>query len=263
MADVTAAEPVPNRRERLRAQTLVDLQAAARRLLVEEGSHAVTLTAVAAEVGMSAPGLYRYVENRDGLLRLVAAAVAEELTATLVTARRSAGEDPLAQTLTLCRTFRAWALTHRPEFTLLFAEVSVPSGLHAAAAPAPAAEAPAAEAPAAEAPAVEALAWAFEEVVLRLWSARQFRVPSDDELARDLRDALGPYRSRLTGRARAAGIEVPGIPLGATYTLLYYWTRVYGLISMEISGHLGHAVADGGPLFEAVLAELVAQVDAG
>lgn len=253
MADVTAAEPVPNRRERLRAQTLVDLQAAARRLLVEEGSHAVTLTAVAAEVGMSAPGLYRYVENRDGLLRLVAAAVAEELTATLVTARRSAGEDPLAQTLTLCRTFRAWALTHRAEFTLLFAEVSVPSGLRAAAAPAPAAEAPA----------VEALAWAFEEVVLRLWSARQFRVPSDDELARDLRDALGPYRSRLTGRARAAGIEVPGIPLGATYTLLYYWTRVYGLISMEISGHLGHAVADGGPLFEAVLAELVAQVDAG
>jgi hypothetical protein len=179
--------------------------------------------------------------------------VAEELTATLVTARRSAGEDPLAQTLTLCRTFRAWALTHRAEFTLLFAEVSVPSGLRAAAAPAPAAEAPA----------VEALAWAFEEVVLRLWSARQFRVPSDDELARDLRDALGPYRSRLTGRARAAGIEVPGIPLGATYTLLYYWTRVYGLISMEISGHLGHAVADGGPLFEAVLAELVAQVDAG
>jgi AcrR family transcriptional regulator len=247
MADVTAVARAPSRRERLRARTLVDLEAAARRLLVDEGLHAVTLSAVAAEVGMSAPALYRYVENRDGLLQLIAASVAGEPT-TLVEVRRSAGDDALTQTLTLCRTFRTWALAHRREFALLFADASVPHGMRAGADSAPAAE---------------ALAWAFEEIVLRLWAARRFRVPADGELAPALRDALEPYRTRLTGSARAAGIEIGEVPLGATYTLLHYWTRVYGLISMEISGHLDHAVTDGEPLFEAVLADLTAQVTAG
>jgi AcrR family transcriptional regulator len=224
MADVTAAAAPPSRRERLRARTLADLRAAARRLLVEDGLHAVTLSAVAAEVGMSAPALYRYVENRDGLLELVAASVAGDLATTLVEARRSAGDDPLAQTLTLCRTFRTWALAHRREFTLLFADTS-----HG----------------------------------IRPGTARRFGVPSDADLAPELRGALEPYRSRLTASARAAGIDIGQIPLGATYALLHYWTRVYGLISMEISGHLDHAVVDGEPLFEAVLADLVAQVSAG
>ncbi|HEV7757229.1 MAG TPA: TetR-like C-terminal domain-containing protein, partial [Mycobacteriales bacterium] len=71
---------------------------------------------------------------------------------------------------------------------------------------------------------------------------------------------LEPYRERLTASARAARLGLGEIPLGATYTLLHYWTRVYGLISMEISGHLDHALADAGPLFEALLTELEVQV---
>jgi AcrR family transcriptional regulator len=249
MADVTTSTGVtPTRRERLRAQTRADLGAAARQLLVAEGVHAVTLSAVAAEVGMSAPALYRYVDNRDGLLELVAAAVAGELATTLVETRQAAGDDPLAQTLAVCRTFREWALAHRPEFTLLFTDASVPRSLGDGSRPGAAAE---------------ALAWAFEETVLRLWAVRRFGVPADDELSGTLQESLEPYRARLTATARAAGIDIGEVPLGATYTLLHYWTRVYGLISMEISGHLDHAVADAGPLFEAVLAELSAQVTAG
>jgi AcrR family transcriptional regulator len=87
MAEVTAGgPPTRTRRERLRAQTLADLRAAARQLLVSEGSHAVMMAAVAARVGMTAPALYRYVENRGGLLELVATDLAGELTATLVAA---------------------------------------------------------------------------------------------------------------------------------------------------------------------------------
>jgi AcrR family transcriptional regulator len=244
MAEVTAKSGVSStRRERLRAQTLADLGSAARQLLVEEGSHAVTLAAVAAEVGMSAPALYRYVDNRDGLLRLVAASVAGELVGTLVDARRTAGDDPLTQTLAVCRAFRAWALAHQREFTLLFADTSVTRGDKAG-------------------PSAAAVAWAFEEIVLRLWAARRFAVPADSDLTDDLRATLEPYRARLAASASAAGIAVGEIPLGATYTLLHYWTRVYGLVSMEISGHLDHAVIDAGPLFEAVLAELSAQVTA-
>jgi AcrR family transcriptional regulator len=242
MAEITAA---PGRRARLRARTLDDLGLATRHLLVEEGVHAVTISAVAATVGMSAPALYRYVDNRDGLLKLASAAVARDLAATLLDARRRVPDDPLAQTLTLCRTFRSWALDHRREFGLLFADASVPSGLRAGGQGEPAAE---------------ALAWAFEEIVLRLWAASRFRVPADEDLATPLRESLEPYRERLTASARAARLGLGEIPLGATYTLLHYWTRVYGLISMEISGHLDHALADAGPLFEALLTELEVQV---
>ena len=249
MAEVTARGPgAPTRRERLRARTLDDLGSTTRDLLVAEGPHAVTVSAVAAALGMSAPALYRYVDNRDGLLELAAAAVARELAATLIDARRAAPGEPLAQTLALCRTFRRWALEHRREFGLLFADASVPRGIRAGSPAAPAAE---------------ALAWAFEEIVLRLWATNRFRVPADGELPAPLREALEPYRARLTAGARAAGLDVGEVPLGATYTLLHYWTRVYGLISMEISGHLEHAVTDGGPLFEAVLTELTAQVTGG
>jgi AcrR family transcriptional regulator len=249
MAEVTAGIPcAPTRRERLRARTLDDLGSTARRLLVEEGLQAVTLSAVAAAVGMSAPALYRYVDNRDGLLELASAAVARDLAATLIDARRAAPDQPLAQTLALCRTFRRWALGHRREFSLLFADGSVPGGIRA-------------DSPAA--PAAEALAWAFEEIVLRLWAASRFRVPADEELPPPLRESLEPYRARLGAGARAAGLDLGEIPLGATYTLLHYWTRVYGLISMEISGHLAHAVTDGGPLFEAILTELTIQVTTG
>jgi hypothetical protein len=82
----------------------------------------------------------------------------------------------------------------------------------------------------------------FEQIVLRLWAARRFRVPADHELGAPLRAALEPYRARLlAGAAHTLGIEV----------------------SMELSGHRDHAVADAEPLFEAVLGELAAQVTAG
>ena len=174
--------------------------------------------------------------------------MAGELATLLVETRQAAGDDPLAQTLAVCRSFREWALAHRPEFTLLFADASVPRSLGDGSPSAAAAE---------------ALSWAFEETVLRLWAARRFRVPGDDQLPGPLRTSLEPYRTRLTATARTAGLDIGEVPLGATYTLLHYWTRVYGLISMEISGHLDHAVVDAGPLFEAVLAELSAQVTAG
>jgi AcrR family transcriptional regulator len=44
-----------SRRERVRQATLAEIRAAARRLLIEQGSQAVTINAVAREMGMSGP----------------------------------------------------------------------------------------------------------------------------------------------------------------------------------------------------------------
>ena len=54
-------------RERLRAATIQEIKATARRLLVTQGPHSVTLRAIAREMGMTAPGLYRYFPSHEDL----------------------------------------------------------------------------------------------------------------------------------------------------------------------------------------------------
>ena len=46
------------------------------------------------------------------------------------------------------------------------------------------------------------------------------------------------------------------LPLGVLRVFLSCWVRLYGLICMEIFGHLKFALADAGPLFEDELRQL-------
>src|SRR5215469_15576470 len=71
---------VPTRRERARATTMEEITATARRLLVEQGPEAASLRAIAREMGMTAPGLYRYYSSREELLRHVIATMFTELS---------------------------------------------------------------------------------------------------------------------------------------------------------------------------------------
>ncbi|HXB48826.1 MAG TPA: helix-turn-helix domain-containing protein, partial [Streptosporangiaceae bacterium] len=50
----------PSRRDRVRAATTQEIIQTARRLLVQQGPDAVSLRAIAREMGMTAPALYRY-----------------------------------------------------------------------------------------------------------------------------------------------------------------------------------------------------------
>jgi AraC-like DNA-binding protein len=55
----------PSRRDRLRAATTQEIIQTARRLLVEQGAEAVSLRAIAREMGMTAPALYRYFGSHE------------------------------------------------------------------------------------------------------------------------------------------------------------------------------------------------------
>ena len=57
-------------REQNRADTLRRIVEASRRLVTGTGE--MTLRSVATEVGMTAPALYRYVDNHEELVRIVA-----------------------------------------------------------------------------------------------------------------------------------------------------------------------------------------------
>jgi AcrR family transcriptional regulator len=225
------------RRQQHRQEMLAEIVTTTRDIVVADGPGAVTIAAVAARIGVTPPALYRYADGREGLLGLAREAVAEELTNELLKAQESAGESAAEQVVAVCRQLRDWALRHRAEFGLLFGMLKAQ---------------PADE----QNPAAMRLARIFEESVLRQFAARPFPVPSDDELPPALRDGLSAYRERLLVRASEADIPLSSLSVAATAALLDYWTRVYGLISMEVYGQLGHALHDGAPLLDAVLAQL-------
>lgn len=97
-----------SRRERLRRATLEEIHTAARRLLVEQGSAAVTINAVARQVGMSGPALYHYYASHDELVGAVTADFFHELATAMEGARDARADAPVGERiLAVCRALRA------------------------------------------------------------------------------------------------------------------------------------------------------------
>ena len=81
MSEPATAEAL-TRRDRVRAATIEEIKQTARRLLVTRGPDAVSLRAIAREMGMTAPGLYRYFDSREVLIRAVVADVSPSVSSS-------------------------------------------------------------------------------------------------------------------------------------------------------------------------------------
>ena len=237
--------PSPTRRDRVRAATMEEITATARRLLVEHGPEAASLRAIAREMGMTAPGLYRYYSSREELLRHVIAEMFRDLANDIRRAIESvplgaAGDDPAAKRVHValkmvaaCREFRRWALSHHDEFALLFG-VPLP-GLDDG------------RFDIAEQCALE-FAGTFYALYLELWNAVRFPVPGPADIDPGLRVQLARFRDALQ-----LGTDAPD---GAVLVFLRCWILLYGAVSMEVFGHLAFALDDPGPMFDLTLGDL-------
>jgi AcrR family transcriptional regulator len=236
-----AVQP-PSRRDRLRAATTEEIIQTARQLLVTDGPEAVSLRAIAREMGMTAPGLYRYFSSHEELIRHVIAGIFTELGADIRRAIEAAvpAADDMTAKMTVkmvaaCREFRRWALSHRAEFALLFG-VPMPGlddGRYDIADEC-----------------ALAFAGTFFELFLELWTAAPFPVPAAEDIDPGLRDQLGRYRDVLDTH----------LPVGAMLTFLRCWMVLYGAVAMEVFGHLSFALEDAAPMFELTLGDLAALV---
>ena len=210
-------------RQQNRIDTEARIVTAARSLLVEQGE--VTLRAVARELGLTAPALYRYAPSHEELVRMVAIAIDTEVGQRIAAAAdRQPADDPAARLLAACIEFRQWALTNRKEFALVFTNVDVEcikehdesSGL------------------------------VFAGLLLALWEASRFPVPSLDELdpglAEILRDPQAPVDP-----STPAGLE------GLTWLLQRGWSRLYGTVTLEVFGHVDPRIVEEGHLFKAMI----------
>ena len=107
-------------RERRRAETVLELKAAALRQLATAGPEGLSLRAVAREVGMSVQSIYHYFASRDDLLTALLTEGHNDLADALAAARSTAGPDRQAELAAMCRRYRAWALAHPAQFRLIY-----------------------------------------------------------------------------------------------------------------------------------------------
>lgn len=108
-------------RARARAQTLADITRIGREHLVSEGAAALSVRAVARDLGIVSSAIYRYVRSRDDLLTLLVVDGYDELGDAVDAALVAVGEsDHRERFLTVGRTVRSWGLREPATYALLF-----------------------------------------------------------------------------------------------------------------------------------------------
>src|ERR1700757_4132856 len=107
-------------RERARAELTREIKEEARRQLAAAGADALSLRAVARELGMVSSALYRYYPGRDELLTALIIDAYDALGEVAERAISSAGGSGRARWIAACRAVRDWARSNPHEYALIY-----------------------------------------------------------------------------------------------------------------------------------------------
>ncbi|MGH3383782.1 MAG: TetR/AcrR family transcriptional regulator, partial [Nocardioidaceae bacterium] len=116
-----AGTPTPTRRERNRAATIAEIKEIGLRLMRESGTTDVRFSEIAREMGMTAPGLYRYFTGSEELLTELIVDAFDDLGTAVADARDAQPEGDLwGRLLATSAAYRDWARREPQQFSLLF-----------------------------------------------------------------------------------------------------------------------------------------------
>src|SRR5262245_40120633 len=107
-------------RARARAQTMNDIVRIGREHLATDGAAALSLRAVARDLGVVSSAVYRYVRSRDELLTLLVIDGYNALGDAVDAALADAPDDPIEGLRIVGRAVRSWALAEPARYGLLF-----------------------------------------------------------------------------------------------------------------------------------------------
>ncbi|NNH70816.1 TetR/AcrR family transcriptional regulator [Nocardia uniformis] len=228
------------RRGRVPAVSDADIRRVARSLLVEMGPDAVTLRAIARELGITAPALYRYYESRDDLVAAVRLDVCADLALDISKALEGQPDDAMIRFFEVCRGFRRWALHHPQEFTLVFASPAAASGSSAMR------------------QFGEPVGRLFLEAAGRLLADYDVVTPPVEAIPPELRDDLIRFQTDLLAVLAESGQKFPAekLNLGVSYVMIQFWARLYGHVTLEAFGNYPIAVAHPDVLFDTTLIDI-------
>ena len=223
------------RRERLRETTREEIRQTARQQMAEQGAAALSLRAIARQMGMTAPALYRYFENRDGLVTALIVEAYNSLADALEAASVAPPPDDYRRRmLELGLAYREWAIAHPQDYALIF-------GM-----PIPGYKAPE---EITKPPAKRAM-----DVFISLLAAAE----QDGKLNPAPAYAAPPAALEAQLRAWAATYQLAAsVPV--LYLALAGWGRLHGLVLLEIFNHLDHIVEKKGDLYRAEVQALIEQ----
>lgn len=218
MTDEPAAAPAPRTaRARARAEITAEILASARRHLAEEGAAALSLRAIARDLGMASSAVYRYVPSRDDLLTRLIVEAYDGLGAAAEQAEAAVPRADLpGRFLAVGRAVRTWALAHPHEYALVYGS------------PVPGYRAPQDTVP--PATRVPAL---LVGVLADAYAADRVRLP-EAAVATTAAAALAPLRAALP----------PDLPLPLLAGGVLAWSSLFGLVSFELFGHLHNVVSE-------------------
>ena len=111
---------VPTARQRARAEFERVIRSTARRHVAQGGGVALSLRAVARELGVASSALYRYYPSRDVLLTALIVEAYDAVGQVAERAAAPAQDEPGARWLSVCRAVRTWAKGHPHEWALVY-----------------------------------------------------------------------------------------------------------------------------------------------
>ncbi|MFE3504549.1 TetR/AcrR family transcriptional regulator [Kitasatospora sp. NPDC059160] len=218
MAEAEADTATP--RERYRAQVREEVKRHAREQIAAAGASALSLNAIAKRMGLSGPALYRYFAGRDELITALVRDAYRSLADTL-----RVGAEGGADLRALAHALRLWALADPQRYFLIYG-TPVP-GYHAP-------------------EDTTAISGEIMTVLLDACAAAPAGRGSPPAV---LADHLADHRDWASGHPA---------PPEALHRFLSLWTRLHGVLSLELAGHFAGMGFDPALLYAAELDDLLA-----
>jgi len=210
-------------RARARAELTAEIKATARRHVAEVGAPALSLRAVARDLGMVSSAIYRYFPSRDALLTALIVDAFDAVGAAAEAAIDGVPNDALARWGAAATAVRTWALANPHDYALVYGS------------PVPGYQAPQdTVTPAARVSLVMLRVLTDGVASGQIDTTPTSRVP----------------RAVHADLARLRDLAAPNVPDEVLSRGLAVWTGLFGTISYELFGHFHRVIDDYDGFFD-------------
>jgi AcrR family transcriptional regulator len=200
------ADAVKSPRARYREQVRDEIKEHAWSQVATTGTSALSLNAIAKQMGISGPALYRYFRNRDELITELVLDAYRDLAATCRSAAKPA-DPPMVRLTAVASAMRRWALATPHRYLLIYGT------------PVPGYAAP---------PESTEIAVGIMRILLDAFTEAGAEAGTVTEAAAALDEHLATHRQWAADHPA---------PPPALRRALTFWTRLHGVVSLELAGH--------------------------
>jgi len=221
-------------RDRVRRELTSEIKEIALAQLASGGGAALSLRAIAREMGMASSALFRYFHNRDALLTALIIDSYSSLAQAAETAEAQVHEGSIQDRwMAIAQGVRSWAVAHPHEYALIFGSpipgYAAPSGTIA---------------PASRVPLL------LGDLLGDLMHERSYDADAHPEPPAAVQRAIDPVRPMMP----------EGVPSDLVVRGLMAWTYLFGAVSFEVFGHRHNVVTDHEAFFDHEIRRLATMV---